>query len=143
MSNVYKKYDDEIDLLSIIHTIWDGKWKILSLVVISFLSVLGINSLNNDKTFTAKTTIKPITSFETVKYALFNTSLEKIVVLNDINDKKEKISKIFEINKDILLDLYVENIDEGSILENGVDKYNLINRDDFDDEETYKEAVEG
>ena len=27
------KYDDEIDLLSLIETIWDGKWKIAFIVL--------------------------------------------------------------------------------------------------------------
>ena len=32
-----KEYDDEIDLLSLIKTIWEGKWKIASIMVVSLL----------------------------------------------------------------------------------------------------------
>ena len=38
-----KVHDDEIDLLSLFQTIWDGKWKILSIMAVSLLSAFGFN----------------------------------------------------------------------------------------------------
>ena len=61
MAENIKEYDDEIDLLSLFQTIWEGKWKIASIMVISLLSVFGFNIVNT--TFIAQTEIKPITSF--------------------------------------------------------------------------------
>ena len=106
------KYDDEIDLLSLIQTIWDGKWKIVFIVVVSLLSVLGFNILKPDTTFTATTVIKPITSVVFDKYILFNSSLSKI----KIKDKEEKVFNIFEITQKSLLELYIEVIEESSLL---------------------------
>ena len=34
-----KAYDDEIDLLEWFQTIWEGKWKIASIMAVSLLSV--------------------------------------------------------------------------------------------------------
>ena len=48
-----KVQDDEIDLLSLIKTIWDGKWKILSIMAISLSSVFGFNTLVPNTTFIA------------------------------------------------------------------------------------------
>ena len=71
-------YDDEIDLLNLIQTVWDGKWKIASIIVVSLLLVFGFNIVKPNTTFTAATEIKSITSFEFVKYALFNSYLKII-----------------------------------------------------------------
>ena len=78
MSNVPQTYDNEIDLLSLIQTIWDGKWKIVSIIAVSLLLVFGFNIVKPNKTFTAMTEIKPITSFEFDRYSLFNASLKVI-----------------------------------------------------------------
>ena len=87
-------YDDEIDLLSLIQTIWDGKWKIAFIILFSLLSVFGFNISIPNKTFFASTEIKPITSFEFDRYSLFNASL-KVIELEA--DKTNNIFNIFEI----------------------------------------------
>ena len=117
-------YDDEIDLLNVIKTIWDGKWKIASIIAVSLLSVFGFSIVLPNTTFTAMTDVKPITSFEFDKYKLFN------------------VTGIFEVKKDGLLNLYIEQIEEGSLLETGIDKFNLINKDNFDNENEYRDAIE-
>ena len=90
----------------------------------SLLSVFGFNIVKPNTTFTATTYIKPITSFEFDKYSLFNAT------------------GIFEVKRKSLLNLYIEQIEEGSLLETAVDKFNLINKDDFESENEYKDAVE-
>ena len=150
------KYDDEIDLLSLFQTLWDGKWKIVSIIAVLLLSVLGFTIINPNITFIATTEIKPIASFEIDNYALFNSSL-KIAVKKDLNSsleiivKKEKESKedredkedsIFEITKESLLNSYIEKIEEGTLLATGVEKFNLINKDAFNSESDYREAIE-
>ena len=116
--------DDEINLIELIRTIWDGKWKIASIIAVSLLSVFCFNILKSNTFFTASTKIKPITSFEFDKYNLFNAR------------------GIFEITQDTLLSLYIEKIEEGSLLESGIDKFNLINKDNFDNESNYREAIQ-
>ena len=117
-------YDNEIDLLSLIQTVWEGKWKIVSIIAVSLLPVFGFNIVKPNTTFTASTEIKPITSFEFDRYSLFNAT------------------GVFEIKRQTLLNLYIEQIEEGSLLETAVDKFNLINKNDFDSETEYKDAIE-
>ena len=135
MSISDKIYDDEIDLIESIQTIWDGKWKIVSIIGVSLLSVLGFNIIKPNITFTATTEIKPITSVEFDKYSLFNSSLKIIV-------KEDKEDSIFEITKESLLNSYIEKIEEGTLLATGVEKFNLINKDAFNSESDYREAIE-
>jgi len=124
MSVSDKIYDDEIDLLEWIKTIWDGKWKIASIIAVSLLSVFGFNIVIPNTTFIASTEIKPITSFEFDKYRLFNAT------------------GVFEIKRQTFLNLYIEQIEEGSLLETAVDKFNLINKENFENETDYKDAIE-
>jgi len=119
-----KAYDDEIDLLEWFQTIWEGKWKIVSIMAVSLLSVFGFNTVLPNTTFNAQTEIKPITSFEFDKYRLFNAT------------------GVFEVKKNDLLSLYVEQIEEGSLLETGIDKFELINKDNFENDNDYREAIQ-
>ncbi len=131
-----KEYDDEIDLLSLFQTIWEGKWKIASIMAISLLSVFGFNIIIPNKTFIAQTEIKPITSFEFDKYRLFNASLN--LIEKDL--KRDKV--IFEITPESLLKMYVEQLDEGSLLEAGIEKFVLLNINNFVNKEDYKDAIQ-
>ncbi len=150
MSNITPVYDDEIDLLSLIQTLWDGKWKIAFVTACSVLSVIGFNIVKPNTTFIAKTEIKPITSLEVDKYSLFNSSLklieqekieQKVIKENDENIEKNETS-IFEITQKSLLKLYIEEVEEGTLLEAAIDKFDLINKNNFDSNTDYKEAVE-
>ena len=117
-------YDDEIDLLSLMQTVWEGKWKIVSIIAVSLLPVFGFNIVKPNTTFTASTEIKPITSFEFDKYSLFNST------------------GVFKVKRKTLLNLYIEQIEEGSLLETATAKFNLVNKDDFDSESDYKDTIE-
>ena len=119
-----KIYDDEIDLIKWIQTIWDGKWKIAFIIAVSLLLVFGFNIVKPNTTFTASSEIKPITSFEFDKYRLFNAT------------------GVFKVKRSDLLNLYIELIEEGSLLETGINKFGLINKEDFDSESDYNEAIE-
>ena len=142
MANIPSTHNDEIDLLSLIQSIWNGKWKIASIVAVSLLSVFSFQFFK-PKSFIASTEIKPITSFEFDKYSLFNSSLRVIEKIERKDqDNAYKSFKIFEITPKSLLNLYVEKIEEGSLLETGINKFNLINKDDFDSESDYRGAVE-
>jgi hypothetical protein len=93
-------------------------------MAVSLLSVFGFNILKPNTTFIAQTEIKPITSFEFDKYRLFNAT------------------GVFEIKKNDLLNLYIEQIEEGSLLETGIDKFELLNKDNFENDNDYKEAIQ-
>ena len=139
-----KAYEDEIDLLEWILTIWDGKWKIASIVAVSLLSVFGFNIVKPNTTFIAQTEIKPITSYEFDKYRLFNASLKLFVkeVKKDKEDQEFRENVIFEIIPETLINLYIEQLEEGSLLETAVDKFELLNKDNFENENDYKEAIQ-
>ena len=95
MSNATPIYDNEIDLFNILETIWDGKWKILFITFGSLLTVFGFFIGKPNTSFTAKTEIKPITSFEADKYRLFNASL-KIIEKQENIAQGDKVLKIFK-----------------------------------------------
>ncbi len=149
MANIFSSYDDEIDLLSLIQIIWNGKWKIASIIALSLISVFSFNIVkpDTDRNFTATTEIKPITSSDLDKYSLFNSSLKKIVRKDIFNIEVRKDifnieDSIFEITKESLLNSYIEQIEKGTLLATGVKKFNLINKDTFKTEIDYREAIE-
>ena len=124
MTNVPSNDYEEIDFFGFINHLWDGKWILLFTIVISLISVLSFNLIKPNKSFTAITKIKPITSYEYDNYRLFNAT------------------EFFDIKKNDLLNLYIEQIEEGSLLEEGIDKLDLINIDDFNTKSEYNEAIE-
>ena len=147
MSNTPATNYDEIDILNLIESVWNGKWIIASTIVISCLSLYGYNFLKPNTTFTASTEIKPITSVVFDEYGKFNASLKVISKEKDEkneekDEKNEGESYIFKITEEFLLNLYVEEIEEGTLLETSIDKFNLVNKDNFSGENDYKDAVQ-
>ena len=138
MSNVPSTDNSEIDLLLLLQVIWKGKWKIVSIITLSLISVFGFYIIKPEITFTASTEIKPITSSEFDRYILFNSSLGEF----EDDSENYKAFNFFEISRKSLYNAYIEKIEEGSLLEIGIDKFNLINKVDFNSESDYKEAVE-
>ena len=64
---------DEINLIELISTVWEGKWKIAVAVVISLIAVISYQSIQTqENNFTATTIVKPISSLEISKYSAFN-----------------------------------------------------------------------
>ena len=64
--------DHEINFIELLQIIWQGKWKMVVVVVIFVLSTF-IYQANQIKNFTAITTIVPISTFDMSKYSLFNS----------------------------------------------------------------------
>ena len=115
-------YDDEIDLVQLFQTLWDSKWKIIGIVIFSVLSVLGYQFVQPQTNFVAKTEIKPIAS-----------DAERYRQSNSLG--------FFEVTPNMLLNLYIEKIDERTLFEDAIRKYQLLDIEKFEDKEAYEEAV--
>jgi len=122
MTETRPPYDDEIDLLEIFQTLWNGKWIILATTLISLLAMFGYLSFQKI-VFEATSEIKPIYSLDVEKYK----------TLNDLD--------FFEVGPERLLSLYIEQLDERTVLEEAILKYELLEPKNFEDEQTFNEAV--
>src|SRR5210317_2186321 len=121
-----KTYNDEIDISDIILNLWENKIKIIGITTaFLILGFLYFNSLA--KNFIATTNIKPISTFESDKYKLYNSFAGEDVV--NINHKN-------------LLDLFIQKIKTEEIIKAGVIKFKLVNKDDFQIERDYQETIQ-
>ena len=112
----------EIDLLEIFQTLWNGKWIILAPTLISLLAMFGYLS-SQKVSFKATTEIRPIPS-----------SIEEIYMpSNDLGFFK--VSSVYLVNK------YIEQLEERTVFEEGIVKYELLDPKNFDDEQTFNQAV--
>lgn len=122
-SDVRPTYDDEIDLVELVQTVWDGKWKIVGAVVVSVVSVFGYHVTQPQPNFEAATEIKPITSVDAERY------------------RQSNALGFFEVTPNTLLNLYIEQLDERTLFEEAIRKYELVDEKKFEDEQAYEEAV--
>lgn len=123
MSQPEKPFDDEIDLVELFQTLWEGKWKIAAVVALSVLSVFGYQTIQPQPNFEASTEIKPITSVVAEMYSQSNAL------------------GFFEVTPNTLLNLYIEQLDERTLFEEAIRKYQLLDVEKFEDEQAYEEAV--
>jgi len=63
---------DEIDLIQLIETVWEGKWKIIAITAVCVLGVFGFRVLAPAPSFVATTEIKPILAGEAEAYQQSN-----------------------------------------------------------------------
>ena len=123
MDDVKPIYDDEIDLMQIVLTLWDGKWKIIGIVIVSLLGTFGYQFTQPQSTFDATTDIKPITSVEAERYRISNAV------------------GFFEVSPSTLLNLYIDQLEEGILFEEAIRKYDLLDVTKYEDDEAFNEAV--
>ena len=165
------KTTEQIDLIELLQALWSNKYKILSIVILTLVfTKLYLQLIQKPETFLAKTQIKPITVFEEELYEDYNSFKEPLKILqlynhNSLSDVKQNeiISpsfnnldtmtkgvenlgsreevEIFEINKKILFNLFVEKIQDGQFFGEAVKKFGLLKKEDFKNEEDFENAV--
>ena len=128
-----KTYNDEINISDIILNLWENKIKIIGITTaFLILGFLYFNSLA--KNFIATTNIKPVSTFEADKYKLYNSFAGE-----DIDVDGEGVANI---NQETLLDLFIQKIKTTEIIEDGIIKFKLVNKDNFKTEIDYQEKIQ-
>ena len=120
-----KTSNDEIDISNIVFNLWDNKNKIIIITTI-FLILGFVYFSSSNKYFLSTTNIKPISSFENVKYKTYNSLAGESLV---------------NINRKNLLNLFINKISTEEIIENGIRKFELVKKDDSDSEQNYKNQI--
>ena len=146
-------HDDSIDLIKIFQIIWSGKWIIIGLSLFIFLCAYIYLLVQPAKEFVAYTKIKPISTFEESDYDRYNSFIEGIPSsknrAGDLNtDDQEKEKNLFrdshiflKIDADLLYELYLEQLQQSKVFEQSIIELNLINRDEFQNDESFMDAV--
>ena len=158
---------DEIDLIGTLLTIWQGKFKIILITLFAITLILGYSTYKK-KIITATTMIKKISIFEENSYKSFNSvisaldkneqklndsgnsykSLNSILTAlvknqQELNDSENLSSFRFDkIDGEKLLELFIEKINDRQILIDAIDKFELIDKQKFQNEELYFDEVE-
>ena len=128
--------NDEINLVELMYTLWEGKWKIAVAVIISLIAVISYQSTKT-KNFTAITEIKPVGILEFNKYLELN-DLIKII---DVNNEGNVTKKVNQITISGLLDSFINILEDKSIFEDAIRKFNLLDASQYNNEQEYNEAI--
>ena len=123
MTEVLQVYDDEIDLVELFQAVWDGKWAIVGAALISVLGVFGYQVTLPPPNFIATTEIKPISTAESERYRQNNSI------------------GFFSVPPSLLLELYIEQLEERVLFEDAIRKYKLLDVTNYEDEIEFNEAV--
>ncbi|NRP95503.1 Ferric enterobactin transport protein FepE [Marinobacterium sp. xm-g-59] len=114
--------DDEIDLVELLQTIWDGKWLIAAFAAIA-VAFGGAFAFLKPSVFVANTEIKPITSVNAQLYSPSNAL------------------GFFNVTRDSLLNSFIEYLDERSLFETAIRKHELLERSNYESDQDYENAV--
>ena len=157
MPSIRKRHHgDEINLLDLFIIIGKNKWKIISIIVVVMIATF-IYSINRPHTkilYEVTTEIRPVSTFDEFEYESFNSYLKKYYLVNpnlyfvDIKeaDKTYIYSgtndlSIYNINKLILLKLFIDKINENSFFINFIKNYKFIKREDYETSAEYEVAI--
>lgn len=164
-----KTINDEVNLSDLFVIIWNGKFKILFIIVavVSFVFVKSHYNNQNIK-FLANTKIVPISTFEESNYQIYNSYLKTIYEDNLFKTKKylydknkdEEIKDVEEftirnievfkliggtsfefINKEYLNNLFMDILSEKKIFRIAIKKFNLLKEEDYLNSKAYNDAV--
>ena len=123
MDGTQPHYQDEIDFIEVIETLWEGKWKLIGAIMASISGVFAILFISSPPTFTAVTNFTKVPTFEAEYYRRFNAI------------------GFIEITPTLLLDLYVEQFEQGGIFEQAIQNAELLDIKNFESDEAYDEAI--
>ncbi len=169
MTSKKKLKKNEIDLADLLINILENKFKVFIIITISILiSLFTYDDKNNNHQnlttlFNAETKVKPISTFEEFKYETYNSyiihnnaqnkfyavndyknlsSLEGPYILREFyNFKNVDYSSFKIINRRYLLNLFIEKFNEEIILINGIKKFQLLKRENFESNREYENAI--
>ena len=134
--------DNEINLIELIQTVWEGKWKIAIVAVITFTAVISYQSIKL-RNFTAVTEVKPISTLKINEYSFLNKviDLNKIKIGDENENEAESKTNLGKIKKSKLLNLYLEVLQEKSLFEEAIHRFNLLDSSQYTEEQKYNEAI--
>jgi len=138
---------DEIDLIEVMLNIWDNKLKIAAITFIFISISIIISYFIYNPLLKAKTSILPISIFETNLYAQYNSYIENLV--NEESKENYEIKNldqsqilIKKINPNYLLSLFVEELKKKNLIIDVIQNYQLVDQKKYDGEDEYLKAVE-
>jgi len=146
MKNNYQ--GEEIDLIEILHKIWNCKFKIILSTLITIIAVY-LYYGKVTPTFKATTDIKPISTFEEFNYEAYNIYINQNnheqnnaeTLQNQKTDINLKTLNFNKIDKQYLMSLFVDKIEEGKIIADAIKKSDLIDRKNYSNEKEYEDAI--
>jgi len=159
--------NEEIDFIEVILTIWQNKWKIVFITAsILIIGYLYQNIQDRKITYTAVTEIKPISAFDEFKYDTYNLyidrntlekkssergamsetdrlmdNLEKVIKDDEVKTEERVNSSFQKINKTFLINLYIDKINQRTILKDAIKKFELIKEENYDSIQIYENEV--
>ena len=144
-----KSYSEEIDLFSLIKFLWVNKLKIFLSAVIAVFVTLYFETYKKKEidTYSASTSIFPITNLEASRYNYYNNLTLSYSFQSDKNEDLAQSTKsdfdlnVFIITRKLLLDMFKEKVGDRDLLKKAIKKYELVEKENYDTEESYNEAV--
>lgn len=147
---------DDLDIIEIFLILWRNKWKVFIITTL-FASAISIYYKMQKPTFTANTVIRPISTFNEFKYRTYNLYLQELkkkkeekasqeaqknIKKNNKSNNSESEDKSFQkIDKEYLINLFIDNIREGKIVRKAIKDLNLINKNSYENDNSYESAV--
>ena len=148
---------DEIDLIQLIETVWDGKWKVIATIAACVLGVYGSQINSPALSFVATTEIKPILAGDAEAYRQSN-ALGFFAVYRDTESRDQAQLSIRDGDRDgdrdrdrdrdreeipsaVLAQLFIEQLGNRPLLASIFKKHELLVRDDFDSDRDYERAL--
>ena len=119
---IQPQYSDEVDLVELIQTVWKGKLVILAFVFVSLGAAFGF-TISTAPEFIATSQIKPILTEEEEKYRK----------LNEVD--------VYRVDADLLLTLFIEQLDSRQVFERLLVKHRLLEKNKFDSDEDFNDAL--
>lgn len=115
--------NDEIDLVQLFQTIWDGKLFVIAITAAATVFG-GIFAFTRPAEFVSVTNIRPITQENYSEYALLD------------------VSETYSIEKQQLLNMFIETVRQEDFLTGAVMRAKLLDRAQFGSEAEYESAIQ-
>ena len=154
-SNKNHQNNNEIDLSKLIISFWDNKFKIFIITAITIIIVC-FSQITKEPVkplYNSETQLRPITTFDEAKYVFYNSYLKKINENYFLQNNKvgqnllkadlysPSFSSLLVISKKLLLNLFIDKLNQNSSYIDAIKKYKLIKKENYLNNSEYEIAV--
>jgi len=166
ISKIKSQLDDEVDLLGVILTIWNNKFKVFFVAVAAAIAMLGFQTVvKHVPEYVATTEIRSISTFDELEYKTYNLYFTKtgpitkkpsssftekaraeeeteIEAQLKAEARREKTILPFQqIERSQLINLFIEKLKENTLFKKEIKRYGLVKKEDYKDQQAYEYEV--
>ena len=133
--------NNQIDIYNLLHLIWKGKWRLVLAISISVILFGSYINTKPKQISIASTSVKHADIEEFSKYLPINFYFQGNQPFDQFFSSQDDKIQFMTLTRGKLLNSFIDELEQGRVFEEGIRKFNLIDRSNYLNDKDYNFAI--